>query len=125
MNSYITNFCKELTSNTRSWQQLNPTWISGKKILCVSALITSRNTTLGDTKIINSFEIICECNKHTLYNAYNTHRLIECTLYPKEALDKITQDIVTSIRNSKDKFKTIDNILHNKQTQQTLLRALC
>lgn len=124
MASYITNFCKELTYDTRSWQQLNPTWISGKKILCLSGLLIRRNTTSEETKIINAFDYRCECNKQNLYKAYNTHRLLECPLYPIGSLNKTTTDIVTEIRDSKDKFKTINNILHKRQTQQTFLRAL-
>lgn len=120
-NLNITSFCRKIYSDPHTWALLNPSWLSGKRMIMLSGLVRNEQGHLEHYNSIHTNDCGCE-NPH---NNWVFHKAVECELTEHQDNDARAKDIINRYRMSQNKLDTIREILEDNHKQQTLLRLLC
>lgn len=123
MASNMTSFCRNIYCGYETWSHLNPSWLSGKRMLALTGLINKQNGALSHYGNIQTSDCSCDTNERS--NNWVFHKAIECQQINLDTLDSRAKDIIKKVRTAKNKNLAIKSIIENKYEQQTLLRLIC
>lgn len=117
----LTSFCRGILHDYATWSKLNPTWMSGKRMLLLSGMTRDSSGTLTHYK--ENRHHICNCQSTT--SNWVFHKALECNETSDDNLDARIIQIIKEYKESSNKKEKIKEILEDNFRQQTLLRLLC
>lgn len=120
MSTNMTSFCRKICYDYASWSSLNPSWLSGKRMLTLSGLTNKQSGQLTHYNNIDPTNCTC-INKH---NNWVLHFALECEKTNHDNLDQRAMDLIKIYKSAEYKDEAIKEILNDRFKQQTLLRLL-
>lgn len=118
----LTSFCKLICYDSEIWSKLNPSWLSGKRMLLLSGLVNNHD---GCLIHFSKLEHKCECN--SLEDRFNwvLHKALDCRENELETRNPRIIELIKQYRASDNKKLFIKQTLQDRFKQQTLLKVLC
>lgn len=119
----LTSFCSSICSNIQAWDNINPTWITGKRALMLSGL-SNNNGRLEKTD--NDKTCSCETNNRTRRRIKNiiAHKAFECELTNRSKFDARQKNIFEELNNSTNINIKMEEIWMDARKQQTFMRSM-
>lgn len=117
----LTRFCNSIHPSYNIWAKLNPTWLSGKRMLLISGMVQDKHGKLAHFK---QYEEKCKCLHRSTSN-WILHKAMECPENTHTDMDIRETTMINEYKKATDKYKFIEDTLTDHHKQQTLLRTLC